>query len=106
VKGKRGRPKRGKALNLLDRFWYRYEEVLGFLYHDLPFDNNEAERDLRMMKTKQKISGCFRNKDNADWFANLRSVITSARKKAVNILQILSLTIQDPQKATQKLLSS
>lgn len=104
--GKRGRPKRGKALNLLDRLWYRFEEVLAFLYYDIPFDNNEAERDLRMMKTKQKISGCFRSAPHAEAFASVRSIITSAKKKAVNILQILSVTLRNRQKAERLLFTS
>lgn len=93
--GQRGRIKRGKALNLLERFSERHEEVMAFLIHDLPFDNNEAERDLRMMKTKQKISGCFRSRPHAVAFANLRSIIASARKQAVNVLDILRATLSD-----------
>lgn len=105
-KGQRGRLKRGKALNLLDRFWNRQDEVFGFLYFHLPFDNNEAERDLRMMKTRQKISGCFRNSTHAGVFTNLRSVITSAKKKAINVLRILSQTLKDPAEASRWLLTS
>lgn len=104
--GQRGRLKRGKALNLLDRFRDRQQEVLAFLYFDLPFDNNEAERDLRMMKTRQKISGCFRSATHAAYFCSLRSLITSARKKGRNILQTLSMTVKDPVKATQMLLTT
>lgn len=104
--GQRGRVKRGKALNLLDRFRDRQHEVLGYLYFDLPFDNNEAERDLRMMKTRQKISGCFRSANHAEYFCSLRSVITSARKNAINVLQMLTITLKAPHKATQLLLPS
>ena len=58
--GKRGKPKLGKAINLLIRLESRYEEIMGFFeYDDVPFDNNQAERDLRMMKTREKISGHF-----------------------------------------------
>lgn len=104
-KGQRGRVKRGKALNLLDRFWYQHDEVLAFLYNDLPFDNNQAERDLRMMKTKQKISGCFRTMSQAQAFAHLRSIITSSKRRAINILQILTAVLRN-QGAAHSLLFS
>lgn len=97
VQGKRGRKKRGKALNLLDRFRDREKEVLGFFLHEgVPFDNNQAERDLRMIKAKLKISGCFRSFDSAVAFANLRSVITTARKAGRSILDSLRRMIQSP----------
>lgn len=104
--GQRGRAKRGKALNLLDRFWYRHDEVLAFLYHDLPFDNNQAERDLRMMKTKQKISGCFRSMSQAQAFAHLRSIITSSKKRAINILQMLTAVLRNQDDAHTLLFST
>jgi transposase len=101
--GQRGKLKHGKPLNMLNRFRDRHEEVMAFLIHGVPFDNNEAERDLRMMKTKQKISGCFRNLDHATAFAALRSIIASARKQAINVLQILKSTLTNPA-AVQRLL--
>ena len=85
--GKRGRPAKGKALNLLERFEKYEEEVLAFLIHGVPFDNNEAERDLRMMKTRQKISGCFRSLEWANRFAKIRSVIASGKKRSVNVYE-------------------
>ena len=93
----RGKPKRGKALNLLNRLIERDKEVLAFLYHDVPFDNNQAERDLRMMKTKQKISGCFRSISHANAFINLRSIIASAKKQAVNVIEIIRTAILSPE---------
>ena len=62
--GKRGRPKKGKALCLIERMDSHREEILRFMKEkDVPFDNNLAERDLRMVKVRQKISGTFRNID-------------------------------------------
>ena len=104
--GQRGRLKRGKPLNLLDRFRDRPEEVMAFLLHGVPFDNNQAERDLRMMKTKQKISGCFRNLDQARAFAGLRSIISSAKKQAINVMGIIKETLAEPAKARQTLLGT
>jgi transposase len=99
--GQRGKLKRGKPLNLLDRFRDRHEEVMAFLIYGVPFDNNQAERDLRMMKTKQKISGCFRNLHQARAFAALRSIISSAKKRAINVMQILQATLSNPQSAKE-----
>ena len=105
--GARGRVKRGKPLNLLLRFDERFEEVLAFLLEDnVPFDNNEAERDLRMMKVKQKISGCFRSFSQSQAFAQLRSIIATAKKRSLNILEILSIIVKEPQDAQKILLTS
>ena len=101
--GQKGRAAKGKALNLLTRFAEYEEEVLAFVIHGVPFDNNEAERDLRMMKTRQKISGCFRSLDWANRFAKIRSVITSAKKKAVNVYGILQQMLTNPEKAEDSL---
>ena len=86
----RGRVKRRVGHNLLLRLRDYASDVLRFLTEvDVPFTNNQAERDLRMMKCKQKISGCFRSFDNALDFANIRSVLSSARKQNFNLLDVL-----------------
>lgn len=97
-KGKRGRVKRSKALNLLIRLEGRYEEIMGFFEYDgIPFDNNQAERDLRMMKTREKISGTFRSDEHATLFADIRSVVSTARKQSRNLLDTLAEMLRAPE---------
>ena len=93
----RGRVKRSKALNLLIRLEDRYEEIMGFFeYEGVPFDNNQAERDLRMMKTREKISGTFRTEEHAAHFADIRSVVSTARKQSRNLLATLAQMLHSP----------
>ena len=87
---KRGRIPKSKSRLLLEVFANRSEQVLLFLYDkQVPFDNNLAERDLRMMKLKQKISGCFRSRNGAEVFCRIRSYISSARKNGYQILDAI-----------------
>ena len=95
---KRGRVKQSTARNLLLRLEKYQSAVLGFI-HDfrVPFDNNLAERDLRMMKLKQKISGGFRTQAGAAIFARLRSYISTVRKQGNDLLDaLLSAFLGDP----------
>jgi transposase len=89
--GARGRPKQREGHNLLERLKTFKTETLRFMTDfDVPFTNNLAEQDLRMMKVKMKISGSFRTLEGAQTFATLRSVVSTARKQGHNILQILT----------------
>ena len=87
---RRGRLKQRPARTLLDRLAARAGEVLVVL-HDwtVPFDNNQAERDLRMLKVQQKISGTFRDAAGADAFCRLRGYISTLRKQAGQVLTTL-----------------
>lgn len=88
---KRGRPKKTPPRNLVERFRDYPQDILRFFYDfSVPFDNNFSERDLRMMKVKQKISGCFRSFEGAKCFARIRSFIITARKQNVNVFKALS----------------
>jgi transposase len=85
---KRGRPKQTKAQNLLSRLQQHQDSVLAFLYDfRVPFTNNQAEQDLRMMKVQQKISGTFRTFQGAQVFARIRSYVSTVRKHHRNVFQ-------------------
>lgn len=74
--------KKDKWLNLLERLEKNEKSVLWF-FHDfnIPFDNNQAERDLRMLKTRMKVSGCFRTEEWLKYFCRFRSYISTMKKQ-------------------------
>ena len=89
-KGQRGRIKQSKGRNLLDRLRTHEEGVLAFAFEaDVPFTNNQAERDLRPSKVKQKISGGFRTQAGAQVYARLQAVIPTFRKQEIGVFKAL-----------------
>lgn len=91
-KARKEQAKRGTkdSHNLLKRLVEYKQETLLFM-HDfkVPFTNNLSEQDLRMLKVKQKISGCFRNVEGGHNFCKIRSMLVSAKKNSKNIFDIL-----------------
>jgi len=86
----RGRPKRRTGHNFALRLQKRKTEVTRFLMEpNVPFTNNEAERDLRMGKVRQKVSGCFRIVRGAEVFCTLRTVTCTARKQGWSVIETL-----------------
>lgn len=89
--GQRGRLAQSPARTLLERLLVQQDEVLAFL-DDLaiPFDNTQAERDLRGLKVQQKVSGCFRSAGGADAYATIRGYLATLRKQGQALLAALT----------------
>ena len=91
-KNKRGRPKKSKSRNLLERFIDFEDDVLRFTENiHVPFTNNQGENDLRMTKVQQKISGCFRSEQGAFIFCRVRAYLISCRKHGVEATEALEI---------------
>ena len=89
-KGKRGRIKKTKSRNLLERLRDYENDVLRFMDIDyVPFSNNLAENDIRMTKVQQKISGCFRSIEGAKIFCRVRSYLSTCRKHGISSTEAL-----------------
>ena len=91
ISGKRGKYKRTKGRNLLIRLINHKDAVLAFsVYPEVPFTNNQAERDIRPAKLKQKISGCFRTFHGAEIYARIEGYVSTLRKNQFNIFKELT----------------
>jgi transposase len=94
--GKKGRVAKSKGLNLLERLKNNQDGILSFaFFQELPFTNNQAERDLRMVKTKIKVSTCFRTVVGAKHYARIQGFISTIRKQQMNPFQNLKLVFDN-----------
>jgi transposase len=92
---RRGRIKRSKARNLLERLINYEEDVLRFMTQTcVPFTNNAAENSIRMTKVQQKISGCFRSTRGAEIFCRVRGYLATCRKQGVSATQAMELVFE------------
>ena len=92
---KRGRIKRSKARNLLERLIDYEEDVLRFMTDAyVPFTNNAAENSIRMTKVHQKISGCFRSMEGAEMFCRIRGYLSTCRKQGISATQAMRIVFE------------
>ena len=94
-KSKRGRIKKSKSINLLERLRNFEDDVLRFMENEhVPFTNNLGENDIRMTKSQQKISGCFRSMEGAHIFCRIRSYLSTCRMHGVKPSHALNLLFE------------
>ena len=88
---KRGRKKKGKERALIERL-RRLKDAVCLFVHDfaVPFDNNQAERDVRNIKTKTKVSGCFRTEEGLQDYLDVMSYLGTAKKHGVSVFEALT----------------
>ena len=92
---KRGKKKKGKERSLIERLIKLKDSVCLFIHNfPVPFDNNQAERDLRNVKTKAKVSGCFRTKAGAQTYLKITSYLSTAKKHGINAFEALALAFK------------
>lgn len=90
TKKKRGKKKKGKVLSLIGRLYDLKESVCQFVKNfGVPFDNNQAERDIRMIKVKTKVSGCFRSMKGAQEYLTIMSYVGTAKKHGINAYEAI-----------------
>lgn len=88
---KRGKRKKGKERSLIERLIKLKESVCLFIHNfAVPFDNNQAERDVRNVKTKSKVSGCFRSIKGAQTYLTITSYLSTARKQGIDVFEALT----------------
>ena len=88
---KRGRPKKGKERSLIERLIVLKASVCMFAYDfDVPFDNNQAERDVRNVKTKVKVAGCFRSVNGTQDYLSVMSYLSTGLKHGINVYDALT----------------
>jgi transposase len=88
IPSKRGKPKNSKGRNLLNRLREHQESILAFAFElKVPFTNNQAERDIRCLKVKQKVATSFRTLDGAKNYARIQGFISTVRKHQMNVFQ-------------------
>jgi len=96
--GKRGRAKNSKGRNLYNRLVKHQEAILAFAFiESIPFTNNQAERDIRCVKIKQKVAMSFRTVKGAEIYARIQGFVSSTRKHNMNVLQQITMALNKEQ---------